>query len=300
VVVTSEKVTVTGAVAVTAQTSIDASAGKVIFGNDTNSVTIEKGTLTSNTTSNLVAAGSGGAVTLTYADAAASIALADGGTLTIAGTGSVTLAGALKIEGDGTTLSSTGQSFITVVNGKANLVTAATADGNGVLIGTAANGVSLLTNSAAAMTYSFTKSTGNAPVSISGEYITVPADATTSGAIFEATDTDKAKIVLGSTSGGFKIGKGAHGGKFSIVSSGSGGSTIGPFVKTGHADGNLPASLGLAGSDAATSGAKIDLGTFNQSTGFASTAATSTVTAYGTTGTGEATINSSVVLDSTT
>ncbi|MDR0684558.1 MAG: hypothetical protein LBF83_05465, partial [Spirochaetaceae bacterium] len=81
---------------------INASAGKVIFGTANNSVTIEKGTLTSGT-GGLAGAAADGAVTLTYSGDAASLVLAANGSITIAGTGSVKIGATAVLKGAGST-----------------------------------------------------------------------------------------------------------------------------------------------------------------------------------------------------
>jgi hypothetical protein len=279
-----------------AEQSIDASDGKVIFGTSTNSVTIENGALASSETA-LVTVAENGVITVPYDSDSTSLTLYDEGTLVITGTGSVTVGGTLEITGDGTTLTSDGISTITAGdNSTATLATDDAADGNGIQIGTAENGVALLANSNAVMRYAFTASTGEAPVSVTGAHISIPADGTTIGAIFEATIGDKAKIVLGTASGGFSIAKGDHGGQFKIIAD-SGGSKIGPFGETSNENGNPPATLGLNEEDAQSDGEKILLGSY--SGGFSTVGSSATVTAIGTTGSGNVVIDHSVVLDET-
>jgi hypothetical protein len=292
VVTNTEGVTIPSvAAALPASQEIDASTGTVIFGTSTNSVTIEKGTLSSGE-NGLATVAAGGVITLPFNTDGASLTLEDDGTLTIAGSGSVTVAGALEITGDTTTLASTNASTITAASAStATLTTGNTAEGDGIQIGTVADGVALLAVGANAMTYTFTASvgTGTLPVTVSGVDITVPADSTT-GAIFEATTPDKAKILLGTTSGGFKIGQGGKGGKFSIVAE-SGGSKIGAFGAESHEDGYLPVSVGLTGTEGEAA-ADILLGAYSNS--FSVPAAT--VTLYGASDTGYATIDGSVAL----
>jgi hypothetical protein len=271
--------------AIPAGKKIDATTGKVIFGTSANSVTIENGTLTSNT-NGVATVAAAGAITLAYTTSdGASLALADKGSITVAGTGKVTTSG-LEISGDGTVVTSTGTSTITAGDtSTATLVTGATAD-NGIQIGTAEDGVALLTVGTA-MTYTFTASADDAAVTIAGAFITAPADDTT-GAIITGTTSGKANIVLGTATGGIRIGKGDHGGKFVLTGSGA---KIGTFATSSHDDGNLPASAGLTGTEGAAA-AKVDLGT--SAAGVVTTGAT--VTAFGASGDGYAEINSGIEL----
>jgi hypothetical protein len=279
--------------------AIDASLGKVVFGTADNAVTIVNGKLESGTGSNLSTVNANGVITVAYSDGVgAKLTLKDEGTLAVKGSGSVTVAGALKIEGDGTTLASAGDSVFTADNAKATLKTSASgATSDGIQIGTAANGVALLVNADnTEMEYTFVASTGTGyPVSVSGADITVPGDSTT-GASFTATTADKAKIVLGTTTGGFVIGVGTKGGKFNIIGS-SGGSTIGPFP-SGHADGNLPTSSNLNTSDQSGTAGKVKLGAWD-GTSHDCTVTGSGVTAYGLNTGSAGTINAAQVLAET-
>ena len=298
-VVTNETGVTIPTATIVASTSIDASAGKVIFGTATNSVTITNGTLKSGT-GGTAGAAANGAVTLTYSSDGGSLELEDGGSIVTAGTGSVTTPG-LKIGGSAaTTVTGISDSKLTKIIAGDGTTTldinnsGGGAAGNGILIGTAADGVQLLAVGTDAMVYTFTPSTstGNAPVLIEGAFITAPADGTT-GAIIAATTADKAKIVLGTASGGIRLGQGDHGGKLTIAYS-SGGSTIGVFNASSHNDGNLPASVGVNSTDAQSSGAKVKLGATSSGTAAVGSGG---VTAFGTKGSGYAEINSSLTLE---
>jgi hypothetical protein len=281
-------VTFSSAFELTASKSITASAGKVIFGTGAHSVTITKGTLTSNTVG-LATVAADGVVTLPFSTNGASLVLANEGSVAIAGTGKVASPG-LEISGAGTVVTSTGASTIAAASAATTTLLTTNVADNGIQIGTAANGVALLAVGSDAMTYTFTKATTSGAVTIVGAFITAPADSA-AGAIIAATTEDKAKIVLGTASGGIKIGKGDHGGKLSIAYSG-GGSKIGPFAGGSHANGNLPAAVGLAATDEQDAGEKILLGAFASSYSTAGAA----VTAFGIKGTGDAEINSNIVL----
>jgi hypothetical protein len=282
-----------------ASSAINASNGKVIFGTATDSVTIEKGTLAS--VNGLASVTGKGLITLAWSSTnGATLTLADGGTLTTTGDATVTVAGSLKIEGE-TTLTSTGQSVIAAATGTtATLTTAATAN-NGIQIGSTTDGIALLAIEGTAMVYTFTAANGSGtpPVSISGAYITAPAAGSSgsAGAIIAATTDNKARIVLGTASGGIKLGQGTSGGQFTIASS-SGGCKIGPFASNSNADGYLNAAVGVTGT-AGQAAAKVLLGTFSNSSGdgqYFCTTASAAVTVIGATGSGEAEINSGLVL----
>jgi hypothetical protein len=283
-------VTFSSAFGLTASQSITATTGKVIFGTAPNSVTITNGTLAS-AAAGLATVAANGVVTLAFSTNSASLALADGGSVAVAGNGKVASPG-LEISGAGTTVTSAGASTITAASATTTTLLTTNVADNGIQIGTAANGVALFAVGTDAMTYTFTKSAGTGhEVTIAGAFISAPADSTT-GAIIAATTADKAKIVLGTTSGGIKIGKGAHGGQMSITYT-SGGSKIGPFAEGSHANGNLPATVGLAATDAQSAGEKILLGAFDS--GYSTAGAA--VMAFGITGSGDAEINSSLVLE---
>jgi hypothetical protein len=285
--------------------SINASAGKVIFGTAANSVTIVKGTLAS--VGGLASVAANGAVALAFSSTGATLTLEGGGTIEIAGEGSVTSPG-LKIAGNGTTVTgigATGKSPIIAAGNGTTTMTINTSNGgaagNGLIIGTAADGIQLLAVAADEMVYNFTATAGDssdaAPVSISGAYITAPAGVTasaSSGAIIAATTQDKARIVLGTASGGIKLGQGAQGGQFTIGHS-NGGNKIGPFASTSTA-GYLDTDVGVTGT-AGQPAAKVLLGTFsNQDPDkyFCTTAGA--ITVIGASGSGEAEINSSLAL----
>jgi hypothetical protein len=96
--------TVAGAVTTAASTKIDASAGLIKFGGDTNSVTLSKAKLVSGS-AGVAAVAAQGAVTLAYATGiteSASLELEAGGSIAMKGTGSVGVGGSgnLVLSGD--------------------------------------------------------------------------------------------------------------------------------------------------------------------------------------------------------
>jgi hypothetical protein len=290
-----------GTATIGADTSIDASNGKVVFGTADNNTTLTKATLAS-VTGGLASVGVNGAVALAYTSDGASITLPTGGTIETKGTASVTSPG-LQISGDGTKVTGTGTGtyapIIEAASGSTTLTINTGGGGaanNGILIGTAADGVQLLALAGDAMVYTFTASSGGTPalVSIADKYITAPAG-TTAGAIIAATTADKAKIVLGTTSGGIKLGRGAKGGKLVITADSSGGSKIGVFDITSDTAGKLPVSVGVATTESVAE--KVSLGT--ASSGECTVGANSTVTVFGATGSSDfAEIKSSLILES--
>jgi hypothetical protein len=100
IVTNTAGVTMPSTGAIPASKSINASAGKVVFGTAANSVTIEKGSLISAAVG-LATVAADGVITLPFSTNAASLVLADGGSIAIAGTGKVAIGTVAELKGAG-------------------------------------------------------------------------------------------------------------------------------------------------------------------------------------------------------
>jgi hypothetical protein len=238
--------------------SIDASEGKVIFGTTTNSTTLTNATIASAETAQAKIAADG-VITLEFNSNAASLTLADGGSIAITGSSA-------KVElphtvfGAGT-YTATGE--VTITAGDATpgdtLVTAAGA-GNGLILGSAPTALSLLTHGTAA-TYTFTAADSKKIVLGNGATaITVGKAGTTDSNASKVSASATASIVLGTggnATDAIKLGNGAileleNGAKigvFTAIAAASSNGTKTSIGTTTKGGGNLASTLGTIAVD---------------------------------------------------
>ncbi|MDR0637619.1 MAG: hypothetical protein LBG27_01735 [Spirochaetaceae bacterium] len=88
--------------------AIDVSKGKVIFGGETGSVTLEKGVLNAAAGGSTITVAADGVITLNFSTTAASLELVDGGSVAIGGTGKVAISTVAELKGAGSKWTASG------------------------------------------------------------------------------------------------------------------------------------------------------------------------------------------------